>query len=97
MTAYTEDAQEQVDDLADHYEKLERIEALRNLYRAMADAEDRIEREPGAGLPSPRPYPECQRPGVLWILSGSYWVAYAATRNLIVGVFYASGDIPRRF
>jgi hypothetical protein len=69
-----------------------------NLAAALAEAETRIERNPDAGLRAPRPYPKLVRPGCAWLKAGRYWVAYTLTEPpLIVGVFFETADIPRRF
>ncbi|MDA8252325.1 MAG: hypothetical protein M0Z28_24600 [Rhodospirillales bacterium] len=97
MIAYTRKATRQVTTLRDHYEEKDRPEALANLAAALNEAERRIERNPGAGLPAPRPYPALARPGRAWIKMGRYWIAYSTTAPpVIVGVFYDTADIPGR-
>ncbi len=98
MIRYTPEAEQQIDDLRIHYEKKERLEAARNLDRALEQAEEQIIANPGAGLPAPRPYPRLKRPGRAWIKAGRYWIAYSVTiPPVIVGVFYEQANIPRRF
>ena len=61
------------------------------------DAVARIERNPTAGLPAPRPYPTLARPGRVWIKVRSYWVAYGTTNPpVILAVFYGTADMPGR-
>jgi plasmid stabilization system protein ParE len=97
LIGYTQKAARQVRALYRHYEKLERVEASRKLTAALAKAAETIESNPGAGLPSPRPYPGLAQPETAWIKVGRYWVAYRITNApLIVGVFYEAADIPNR-
>ena len=49
----------------------------RNLDAALDEAARRVERDPAAGLPAPRPYPALARPGQVWIKAGSYWIRYS--------------------
>ena len=97
MIDYTDEALQHVRALHRHYDALDRDTAIRSLMRSLADAEARIERTPGAGLPAPRPYPQLARPGRAWIKSGRYWIVYATTTPpIIAGVFYDAADIPGR-
>ena len=97
MIGYTPRAARQVDELRQHYEERERIEALRALAAALDEAERQIESNPAAGLAAPRPYPELARSGRAWIKAGRYWVAYSTTAPpVILGVFYDSANIPGR-
>lgn len=97
MIGYTREAAQQVDDLRTHYEGRNRLEALRNLAAALNEAESRIERDPGAGLPAPRPYPVLSCAGRAWMKAGRYWIAYSLTSPpVILGVFFDAADIPRR-
>jgi plasmid stabilization system protein ParE len=94
---YSADAERQIDDLRRHYRARNRPEALRNLIAALVEAEARIERDPTAGLPAPRPYPALARPGRAWIKVGRYWITYSITSPpVILAVFYATANIPRR-
>lgn len=97
MIAYTPRAARQVEDLRQHYEDRERIEAIRALDAALDEAERKIEGDPAAGLAAPRPYPRLARPGRAWVKAGRYWVAYSTTQPpVIVAVFYDVADIPGR-
>jgi hypothetical protein len=97
VIGYTPEAIDQVDSLIEAYEQKGRIEASYNLQRALRDAEARLERDPSAGLPAPRPYPDMARPGLSWIKMGRYWIAYSRTTPpVITGVFYDQSNIPRR-
>jgi plasmid stabilization system protein ParE len=91
------EAEAQLDALLLHYERLNRVEASRNLFNALGMVSDRIERGE-TGLPAPRPYPALARLGLRWIKEYRYWVAYTAVANdiKIVGVFHDTADIPRR-
>ncbi len=94
---YSTEAAAQVDELRRHYQSNGRLEAVRNLATALAQAETRIERDPSAGLPAPRPYPDLASKGRAWTKVGRYWVAYSTTRPpVILGVFYETADIPSR-
>ncbi len=98
MIDYSRTARGQIAALLEHYEKLERPEAIRNLAKAMEDAAARIERSPDAGLPAPRPYPELKSLGWRWVKMGRYWFAYVTVRGgaVVSGVFYETADIPSR-
>ena len=97
MIALTPDARRQVRALRDHYQELERIEAVRGLRRSLVAAWEKIVANPAAGLSAPRPYPQLARPGRAWIKAGRYWIAYSTNVPVvIVGVFYETADIPRR-
>ena len=94
---YSPGAQRQIIDLQRHYSALRRPEALRNLDRALREAEQRIERNPLGGLPAPRPYPDLTRPGRRWVKAGPYWIAYSTTDPaVILAVFYETANIPGR-
>lgn len=70
---------------------------MRNLITAVMEAARRIERDPGAGLPAPRPYPTLARLGQAWVKAGPYWVRYGLTSPpVITGVFHERADIPGR-
>lgn len=97
MIAYSARARSQLQALLAHYESLSRTEAVRNLTTAMASAEVRIEHNPLAGLPAPRPYPWLADLGFHWIKSQRYWIAYTGNEPLaIVAVFHDTADIPNR-
>lgn len=97
MIALSPEAEAQLDALIVHYEALDRLEASISLLDALERASARISADPDAGLPSPRPYPALAKPGRRWIVEGSYWIAYSLTTPpVILGVFYAMADIPRR-
>ena len=97
MIGYTARAARQVAELQEHYEREGRSEATRNLETALHDAERRIESDPAAGLPAPRPYPALARPEQAWVKAGPYWVRYSIrTPPIITAVFYERADIPSR-
>jgi plasmid stabilization system protein ParE len=94
---YSADAERQIDDLRQHYRERDRPEAVRNLISALVEAEARIERDPAAGLPAPRPYPSLARPGRAWIKVGRYYIAYSTTQPpVILAVFHETANIPGR-
>ena len=94
---YTARAAAQVEALRRHYRTLGRTEAVRNLDAALAEAEARIERDPNAGLPAPRPYPGLIRAGRAWTKAGRYWIAYSIVQPpAIVAVIYETANIPGR-
>jgi plasmid stabilization system protein ParE len=97
LIAYTARALRQIDDLIEHYEVRGRTEAIRALFSALDQAEGKIETNPAAGLPAPRPYPQLAHPGRKWLKAGRYWIAYNPTNPpVIVAVFYETADIPGR-
>jgi hypothetical protein len=57
LIGYSARADRQIVALRHHYEDLGRSAAVRALMIALDNAESRIERDPGAGLTAPRPYP----------------------------------------
>ena len=66
-----------------------RPEAIRNLAYALAEASDKIESNPDAGLTAPRPYPSVAKPGRLWLHVRRYWIAYSTTiPPVILAVFF---------
>ncbi|WP_425600675.1 type II toxin-antitoxin system RelE/ParE family toxin [Nitrospirillum viridazoti] len=76
---------------------MNRYEAAWRLAEALAEASEKIARNPEAGLPSPRPYPHLARPGQAWVKAGPYWIAYRTSPHLIIAaVFYETANIPRR-
>lgn len=97
MIEYTPKAARQVAALRAYYLDKDRPEALTKLDAALREAAGRIERDPGAGLPAPRPYPALARQGRVWIKVGRYWIAHSTTAPpVVVGVFYETADIPSR-
>jgi plasmid stabilization system protein ParE len=75
LIEYAPRATRQVAALRHHYENLDRPAAVRAFVDALDEAGRRIESNPAAGLPAPRPYPQLARPGVAWIKAGRYWIA----------------------
>lgn len=97
MIGFTARARRQVTDLLRHYRRELRIEAARNLQRAITEAVARIESEPLAGLPAPRPYPGLAQTGQAWCKAGRYWFRYSLTSPAIVtAVFYDAANMPDR-
>jgi hypothetical protein len=83
--------------LEEHYDQLGRPEAIRNLAYALAEASDKIENDPDAGVTAPRPYPSLAKPGRLWLHVRRYWIAYSTTiPPVILAVFYDTANIPER-
>jgi plasmid stabilization system protein ParE len=90
-------AQNDLERLLAHYERLERVAAARNLLAALERAKLRIAQGPEAGLPAPRPYPKLRRSGRRWMIEGSYWISYqTGNPPVISGVFYVTANIPSR-
>jgi plasmid stabilization system protein ParE len=89
-------AEAHVDALMAHYERLGRVEAIRNLLAALEAVSARIEQGKESGLPAPRPYPSLTRSNVRWLKEGTYWIAFARSPDIIVQVFYATANIPGR-
>ena len=97
MIPFSRQAAKQLAQLRDHYEALDRLDAVRNLAIAVQEASTTIQRDPAGGLTAPRPYPQLAKPGRTWVKAGRYWIAYVAVpRLLITGIFYDAADIPRR-
>jgi len=98
LISLTRKAERQLDALRQHYIERERLEAVRNLAAAIADAMAMIESKPGTGLAAPRPYPFLAQQGRAWVKAGRYWVMYSTTRPpVITGIFHETSDIPNRF
>jgi plasmid stabilization system protein ParE len=97
LIGFTARAARQFRDLREHYEDLERPEAVRGLIAALDEASRKIAKNPAAGSLAPRPYPHLARPGRAWIKAGRYWISYSTTEPpLILGIFYETANIPRR-
>lgn len=94
---YSAEAERHVEALRQHYEALNRIEAVKNLLDALIDAEASIRRDPAAGLKAPRPYPLLAKAGCLWTKAGRYWIAYTVIPTpTVLAVFFDEADIPGR-
>ena len=65
-----DEAERQVDVLVQHCLRREPPEAVHSLVNAIDQAVWKIERDPGAGLPAPRPYPTLARSDRAWIKAG---------------------------
>ena len=96
MIALTPEAAAQVATLECFYIDRQRATALRNLGHALAEASLIILNAPERGISTPRPYPELEVFGFLWIKRGRYWIAYDARLSIIAGVFFETDDIPSR-
>ena len=97
MIALSRRAEHDLDGPLRHFDRLDRPEAQQSLLAAIDDALNRIEADPPAGLPAPRPYPEVAQPGRAWIKSGRYWVAYSLTDPPeVIAVFHDTVNIPAR-
>jgi plasmid stabilization system protein ParE len=95
----TRAAAAQVEALFEHYLARDRDGAARNLLRAVGEALDRIEADPLAGLPHPRPYPGMARWGYRWIKAGRYWFGHAVAADgvpVLTNVLYDAADLPER-
>lgn len=91
------EAERQAAELLQHYARLARPEAGRNLIAALDQAAAQIERSSGAGLQAPRPYPFLVQIGRLWIKVGRYWIAYSTTDPpVILAIFHDAANIPER-
>jgi plasmid stabilization system protein ParE len=87
----------QLNDLTEHYERKDRLAASRNLLRAVESAKLRIGRAPSDGYPALRPYPELKVLELRWILERHYWISYTPTDPpVIAGIFHETADIPNR-
>jgi hypothetical protein len=97
LIAYAARAVRQIEELRQHYEDRERMEAILARAAALDEAERKIEGNPAAGLPAPRPYPHLARRGRAWVKAGRYRVAYTPTQPpVITAVFYDTANIPGR-
>ena len=98
MIAYTPEARRQVDDLAEHYERKQRPEAVRNLGAALARAETLIENRASRARAFPATYRSLARPGRAWLKEGIYWIAFEQGPSpVIVAVFWEQAAIERRY
>jgi hypothetical protein len=82
--------------LLEHYQRVERPEAIENLAASIREAQAIIPtlRQHRA---SPAPYSEVARPGTGWIRQGRYWFAYGTRRpRSIRAIYYDASDIPGR-
>jgi hypothetical protein len=83
--------------LEEHFDRLGRPEAIRNIAYALAEASDKIESDPKAGLAAPRSYPSIAKPGRLWLHVRRYWIAYSTTMPpVMLAVVYDAANIPDR-
>ncbi len=98
MIPLSRQAESHINALREHFERLDRPEAIRNLILALSQASAQIENRPQAGLNAPRPYPSLASLGLLWTKAGSYWFAYLVedAGPIIAGVFHDTADIPNR-
>ena len=97
MIPLSPEAERQLDALLEHYERLGRIEAAQNLFKALEQASRTVLTSPMAGMVAPRPCPAARSLGFLWIKEGRYWIAYRSDAPaMIMGVFYDAADIPGR-
>lgn len=64
----------------------------------MGEALDRIEADPAAGRPHPRPYPGVARWGYRWIKVHRYWFGYAVAPDgpVLTNVIHDAADLPGR-
>lgn len=97
MIVLTPRAARQIRALRQHFERLGRPEATRNLVAAIENACHQITSDPAAGLPAPRPYPNVAMRGRAWVQAGRYWIAYVTSpTSASVAVVYGAADIPSR-
>ena len=95
MIGFTARAARQFQQLLQHYEDRERLEAIRWLIAAVEEGSRQIETDVHVGLPAPRPYPHLARPGRAWIKVRSYWICYSmVSAPVIIAVFRETADIP---
>ncbi len=80
-----------------YYEAKERPAATKNLISAISAAQIFIIQTPERGVAAPRAYPKLKRLELSWVLKQNYWFSYRiSSPPIIVGVYYASSDIPNR-
>ena len=91
-------ARAQVANLASYYADRDRVEAIRNLRTALAQAGNRITAGRGRFFEAPRPYPALTRPGWRWLIEGAYWIAFAPAGDdfVICAVFHETANMPSR-
>ncbi|WP_146102016.1 hypothetical protein [Rhodopila globiformis] len=98
MIDYTPAARRQVTELAGHYRLKQQSEALRNLDRALAEAEAAIEAGPRCPRAYPATYNDLVRPGIAWLKSRAYWIAYRhSVPPVIIAVFWDRAAIDERY
>lgn len=98
MVIITKRAQDQLEALEQHYERLERDDATRRLSEALLIAMARIEAGKGPFLAAPRPYPNLAGEGWLWLKQGRYWIAFTdvGSNHAVTGIFFDTANIPER-
>jgi len=88
-----------IDQLLQHYIRLERDEAIVNLRLAVSDALAAITAAPEVGKPFPPPYRRIARWKFRWIKVGRYWFAYVVpdgAEAVVMNVLFETSNIPRR-
>lgn len=95
---FTRKADRDIADFERHYKRLDRPEAIDNMRAAVDSAVDRIATDKARFLSAPRPYPSLANLGLLWTLSGRYWLSILVEVDVavITGVFFDEADIPGR-
>ena len=98
MVRLTRTATRQVEALIEHYVRLERDGAIRNLQRAVRDALALIEADPNRGSSHPRPYPMVASWGYRWVKMHRYWFGYSTADDdlVVTNVLYDAVDLPGR-
>ena len=98
MARLTLEAERQVNELAEHYLRKDRIEAVLRLSDAVEAAIQAVDNPSASWLSFPRPYPELAVEGFRWIKQHRYWFAYTADagETLIHHVIYDRSDIVNR-
>jgi hypothetical protein len=97
LIGFTARSARQFRQLRQHYEDLDRPEAVRRLIAAEEEASRKIEANLASGVGAPPPYPHLARPRRAWIKVGPYWISYSTTQPpVIVAAFHETADIPGR-
>lgn len=98
MVIITDFAEEQLDALALHYDRLDRDLATIRMAEALRHAMAIIEAQTGPFFAAPRPYPDLDRLGWRWLKSGRYWVAFSAIPGgyAVDAIFHERANIPDR-
>lgn len=96
MVGITRTAKHQFQALLRDYMRKERDLAVAKLLDAFSAAVSRIEADPAAGVPHPRPYPEVANWGFLWVKEHRYWFGYSMSKGypILTNIHFDTSDIP---
>jgi hypothetical protein len=98
MARLTNEARRQVNALARHYRRIDRVEAVQKLLQSVELALQNADRIAARGSQFPRPYRQLAKSGVFWIKAHRYWFAYEMDvgEAVITQMFFDQANIPAR-